>query len=160
MTDLLTDEIRAKWIGHHVEVDGDEITESMIKQFVYATEDDHPAYLSDGSASEAGVERLAPPLLYQAVTRPYVPLSSYNADGTTKEIRPIVGSGQSMGGTLSTEFVRPLRVGDRLSGVRTLVSMDEKKGARRQFVLVVWETEYRDQNGELIIRERYEQIIF
>lgn len=156
---LLTDDALA-WVGRQVEVKGDEITESMVQQFVFASEDDHPAYVSATSAAAAGTERVVPPMLYQAAIRPYVPLSEYSSDGIVLENRPVIGSGQSVGGTLSVQWIRPLRIGDRLSGVKTLVSMEEKDGSRRKFVVVVWETEYRDQKGELVIRERYEQICF
>lgn len=159
MGSLLDDEARS-WIGRRIEIEGDEITETMVRQFICATEDAHPAYVSDRTAADAATERVVPPMLYQGATRPYVPLSDYAPDGTVRENRPIIGSGQSMGGTLSVEWLRPLRVGDRLTGVRTLLSMDEKVGSTRQFVVVVWETEYRDQNGEVVIREQYEQIVF
>lgn len=157
---VLLDEEALAWVGRQVEVEGDEITESMVQQYVFASEDDHPAYLSDASAAAAGTERVVPPMLYQAATRPYKPLSEYSPDGIVVENRPVIGSGQSVGGTLSVDWIRPLRVGDRLSGVKTLVSMKEKDGSKRKFVVVLWETEYRDQIGELVIRERYEQICF
>lgn len=159
MGDLLTPEALA-WLGRQVEIQGDEVTESMVQQYVFASEDDHPAYLSDASAEDAGTERVAPPMLYQAAVRPYVPLSEYSSDGIVQDNRPVIGSGQSVGGTLSVEWVRPLKIGDRLSGVKTLVSMEEKNGSSRKFVVVGWETEYRDQHGEVVIREHYEQICF
>lgn len=159
MTGLLTDQARS-WIGREIVVDGDEVTEAMVQQFVYASEDAHPAYLSETTATDAGVERVAPPMLYQAAIRPYVPLDHYNSDGTVREVRPPLGTGQSMGGTLEVEWIRPLRVGDRLCGVRKLVALEEKSGSRRDFVIVRWQTEYRDQKGELVIREQYEQIVF
>lgn len=157
---VLLDDDALAWIGRQVKVEGDEITESMVQQYVCASEDDHPAYVSDSSAAAAGTERVVPPMLYQAATRPFKPLSEYSADGIVVENRPVIGGGQSVGGTLSVEWIRPLRVGDRLSGVKTLISMKEKDGSTRKFVVVKWETEYRDQIGELVIRERYEQICF
>ena len=159
MGSLLNDEALS-WVGRRIEIEGDEITETMVRQFIYATEDAHPAYVSDLTAADAGTPRVVPPMLYQGATRPYVPLSDYAPDGTVKENRPIIGSGQAMGGTLSVEWLRPLRVGDRLTGTRTLLSMNEKNGSTRQFVVVIWQTEYRDQNGEVVIREQYEQIVF
>lgn len=156
----LLDEDALAWIGRQMTVEGDEITESMVQQYVFASEDDHPAYVSESSAAAAGTERVVPPMLYQAAARPYKPLRDYSPDGIVVENRPVIGSGQSVGGTLSVEWIRPLRIGDRLSGVKTLVSMMEKDGSTRKFVVVKWETEYRDQIGELVIRERYEQICF
>lgn len=159
MGTLLTSDA-LEWIGRQIEVNGDEITESMVQQYVYASEDDHPAYVSDTSADAVGTSRVVPPMLYQAATRPYVPLNKYSSDGIVIENRPVIGTGQSVGGTLAVQWVRPLKIGDRLSGLKTLVSMEEKAGSRRTFVVVTWETNYTDQKGEVVIRESYEQICF
>ena len=156
----LLKEAALAWIGRKIEVQGDEITVAMLQQYVFASEDDHPAYVSASSAADAGTEWVVPPMLYQAATRPFKPLSDYSPDGLVVENRPVIGSGQSLGGNLSVQWIRPLRIGDRLSGVKTLVSMKEKRGSNRNFVIVSWETEYRDQNGEVVIRESYEQICF
>lgn len=156
---LLTEEALA-WIGNETVFAGDEITEATVRAFVFASEDLHPSYLGENEANLAGVNATAPPMLYYGVTRPYVPLDQYAPDGTFDGHRPPIGVGQSMGGTLSVEWLRPLRVGDRLIGVRTLKSMEEKAGARRSFVLITYETIYRDQTGEEVIREHYDQIAF
>lgn len=156
---LLTDEALA-WVGHETVFEGDEITESEVQAFVFASEDLHPSYLGEREGQFAGVPAAAPPMLYYGVTRPYVALDDYAPDGTFGGHRPPIGVGQSMGGTLSVEWLRPLRVGDRLTGIRTLKSMEEKEGARRSFVLITYETIYRDQTGEEVIREHYDQIAF
>ncbi|UZG60215.1 MaoC family dehydratase [Rhodococcus opacus] len=159
MTEILITDDDLAWVGRELEFVSDVVTESQVRQFVAATDDYHPAY--DGeSADELGIEHIAPPMLYYGITRPWVGLDGYADDGTVLHQRPLVGTGQAMGGTLSVEWIRPLHVGDRLRGVRTLASLEEKQGSRMRFALAVWNTEYRDQNGELVIREQYEQILF
>lgn len=155
---LISEEDRA-WVGRQLEFVGDVVTESHVRQFVAASDDHHPAYVSE-LATELGVEQHAPPLLYYGITRPWVSLDGYAEDGTVMHQRPLVGTGQAMGGTLSVEWIRPLQIGDRLSGVRVLTSLEEKQGSRMTFALATWNIEYRDQQGELVIREQYEQILF
>lgn len=147
------------WVGCEIEFESDTVTESHVRQFVAASDDYHPSYVPEKAAA-LGIEHNAPPLLYYGITRPWVSLDGYAEDGTVADQRPLVGTGQAMGGTLSVEWLRPLRVGDRLRGIRTLASLEEKDGARMRFALATWKIEYRDQNGELVIREQYEQILF
>lgn len=156
---LLTDEDLA-WVGRQIEFEGDEITEAMVRQFVAATDDPHPSYLPVGQPGVREGGPVVPPMLYYGSTRPFVCLAGYADDGTLEQQRPMVGTGQAMGGSLSVEWLRPLRVGDRLRGLRTLSSLEEKHGTQRTFALATWDTAYTDEKGEVVVRERYEQILF
>ena len=150
---LLTPEIMA-WVGRSIEFTGDPISAGEVRRFVAASGDDNPRY---GDGPDGG---LAPPMLYYAVTRPLAPAADLAEDGTVFEHRPMIGQGQAMGGSIEVEWLRPLRLDDRISGTRTLASLNEKRGRRRHFVVAEWTTEYRDAEGELVIKERYEQILF
>ncbi len=157
---LLTAEARA-WIGRKIAFNCDPVSVSEGRRFVAATGDDNPRYPAPSEAGVPAAEgQVLPPMLYYGATRPFAFESGFAADGTVEEHRPFVGTGQTMGGTLEIEWARDLRAGDRLSGVRTLVSLEEKQGRSRTFVLAVWETEYTDATGALVVRERYDQILF
>lgn len=155
---LLTPEILA-WVGRAITFESDPISISEARRFIAASGDDNPLYAIRQDVVDDAAD-LVPPMLYYGVTRPLVPASAMAEDGTVQEHRPMVGTGQTMGGSVELEWLRPLRVGDRLSGTRTLKSLTEKNGKTRQFVIAAWETEYRDRSGDLVVRERYEQLLF
>lgn len=155
---LLTPDLMA-WVGRTITFESDPISTSEARRFIAASGDDNPRYaLPEPGHDLAGA--IVPPMLYYGATRPLAPALQMAEDGTVEEHRPMVGTGQTMGGSVEVEWLRPLRVGDRLSGVRTLTSLTEKQGKTRQFVIAEWETEYRDPSGQLVVRERYEQLLF
>lgn len=156
---LLTPEIRA-WVGRSIEFDSDPISISEARRFIAATGDDNPRYALPEVGVKPEQSGEVPPMLYYGATRPLAHSSDFAEDGTITEHRPIVGTGQTMGGSVEVEWTRPLRLGDQLRGKRTLSSLTEKSGRSRTFVVAEWITEYRDESDELIVRERYEQLLF
>lgn len=57
------------------------------------------------------------------------------------------------------EFERPLEVGDILSGTTTLTDLYQREGSQGgTMTFAVYEAEYRDQNGDLIVTERLTRI--
>lgn len=157
---LISEEARA-WIGRQVTFTCDSIAVSEARRFVAATGDDHPLFPHPQDTGEPpAAEAVLPPMLYYGATRPFAFEGDFAPDGTVEEHRPIIGTGQTMGGTLDIEWERDLRPGDRLTGTRTLLSLDEKAGRSRTFVLALWLTEYSDDAGATVVKERYEQILF
>ena len=147
------------WVGRAITFESDPISISEARRFIAASGDDNPLYEIPQDAGDDAAAPV-PPMLYYGATRPLVPASAMAEDGTVHEHRPMVGTGQTMGGSVEMEWLRPVRIGDRLSGVRTLKSLTEKQGKTRLFVIAAWETEYRDQSGQPVVRERYEQLLF
>lgn len=156
---LLTPEM-LEWVGRSFEFTSDPISPSDARGFIAASGDDNPLYSLPDAGGEADPDIPVPPMLYYAVTRPFAPSKDFAEDGTVKELRPLIGKGQTMGGGVEMEWLEPLTLGDRLHGTRTLASLTEKKGRRRDFVVAEWVTEYRDAKDSLKVRERYEQILF
>ena len=156
---LLTPEIMA-WIGRSFEFQSDPISLSDARAFIAASGDDNPLYEMPEIGAEPASDVIVPPMLYYAVTRPFVSSEDFAEDGTVMELRPHVGTGQTMGGSVEMTWLAPLHLGDKLFGKRTLVSLNEKEGRRRTFVIAEWVTDYRTQDGVLKVRERYEQILF
>nr|WP_306265451.1 MaoC family dehydratase N-terminal domain-containing protein [Pararhizobium sp. IMCC3301] len=156
---LLTPEIEA-WVGRSFEFKSDPISLSDARGFVAASGDDNPLYQLPGVGEEPLQSIPVPPMLYYAATRPFALSEDFAEDGTVTELRPLVGTGQTMGGGVEMEWHEPLVLGDKLNGIRTLASLNEKSGRKRDFVIAEWITEYRDSSGRLKVRERYEQILF
>ena len=156
---LLTLEHQA-WIGTAITFRSDVITASEARRFVAATGDGTPFYPQpeDAGSDQAGAP--VPPMLYYAATRPFARTSDVLEDGTVAEHRPMIGTGQTMGGSVEIEWFRDLVVGDRLTGVRTLTALTEKTGRTRSFVVATWVTDYFDAEDTLVVRESYEQILF
>ena len=156
---LLTADI-LDWVGRSFSFVSDPISLSEARRFIAASGDDNPLYALPAPGEPAEAETPVPPMLYYAITRPLAPSDDFVEDGTVAEHRPLVGTGQTMGGSVEMEWLEPLSLGDQLHGTRTLVSLNEKSGRKRDFVIAEWLTEYRDKDGRLLVRERYEQILF
>ncbi len=155
---LLTPEAKA-WIGRQITFQSDPISVSDARCFIAASGDDNPVYELPRVGEDA-TGTPCPPMLYYGATRPWAPADEFSEDGTVAEHRPMIGKGQTMGGSVEMEWLEPLRVGDQLTGTRTLASLNEKQGRKFDFVLAEWITEYRDVEDRLKVRERYEQILF
>lgn len=156
---LLTPEIM-KWVGRSISFSSDPVSISEARRFIAASGDDNPLYALPAVGSKPAGETRVPPMLYYAITRPLAATEDFTEDGTVAEHRPLIGTGQTMGGSVEMEWFAPLLLGDRLEGTRTLASLNEKSGRKRSFVIAEWITEYRDEAGQLLVRERYEQILF
>lgn len=57
-------------------------------------------------------------------------------------------------GSVSWDYDRPLRVGDRLVGTRTVVADETRAGRSGTNRLVTLETEYADPAGAVVVRQR------
>jgi len=156
---LLTPEIMT-WVGRSQEFKSDPISLSDARGFVASSGDDNPLYALPELGHSEDCDAYVSPMIYYAVTRPFVSSKDFAEDGTVMELRPLIGTGQTMGGSVSMEWLEPLKLGDQLHGKRTLASLNEKEGRKRTFVIAEWLTEYWDNDGNLKVRERYEQILF
>ena len=157
---LLTPDIEAAWVGRSFSFSCDPIPVAEARRFIAASGDDNPAYTLPETGMPVADDTHVPPMLYYAITRPLAGSEDFFADGTVAEHRPEIGTGQTMGGSVEMEWLAPLTLGVQLHGVRTLVALEEKSGRSRDFVLATWVTEYRDDAGQLLVLERYEQILF
>jgi hypothetical protein len=138
------------------------IEEGHIASFARSIGDANPAYY--------GPEAIAPPTFVQASAQwdPDYPLrpkigQPWWGSGRGPGGAPSFGGGQSGGGGRGTglhaeqhyEYARPVRAGDVLTATTRAGETWEKEG-RRAGKLVFTEsiTEYRDQNGELVVTAR------
>ena len=89
-----------------------------------------------------------------------VELGELREDGVSaNKWLPAFPLGREMAGGLEIEYHRPVHPGDWLTATRTLTDIYEKQG--RSGPLIFYETvlEVRDDEGELVIREKTTRIL-
>ena len=144
----------------------DPVNLPMIRHWVDALDDRNPVYLDEEEAAKTRFGGIvAPPAMLQAWTmaRPRIE-GIAERGGAAMEISPdspiglLDGAGYTA--TLATnselEFVRYLRIGDRLSSLAVLESVSERKTTRLGTgYFVTWVTDYRTDDGETVGRQRF-----
>lgn len=144
----------------------DPVNVPMIRHWVDAIDDRNPIYLDDDAARAVGHAGLvAPPAMLQTwgMQRPKIE-GIAERGGTARETKgetPLTRlAAEGYTGTLATnselEFDRYLRPGDLLTSQGLLESVSERKqtGLGRGY-FVTWVTEYSDQTGAAVGRQRF-----
>lgn len=168
------DRVRAElmpWVGEPFGDSGpisapDPVNVPMIRHWVDAIDDRNPVYLDEPAARAAGhAGRVAPPAMLQTWTmqRPLIEGIAERGGSAqpSRGANPIsMLADEGFTGTLATnselEFDRYLRPGDDLTSEGFLESVSEQKttGLGRGY-FVTWMTEYRDQTGASVGRQRF-----
>lgn len=126
------------------------IEAGKVEEFARAVKDDNPAFRDEDAAAEQGFDSIPAPLTFTRVS-------------TFPRYRTVEGRGIDIGfqreyaihGEQSYQYERPLEVGDVLTGTMTLTDVYERDGGRGgTMTFAELETEYRDQDGELVLTER------
>ncbi len=128
------------------------IERGKVEEFARAITDSDPLFRDESVARERGYEAVPAPLTYARVSR----FPRYRPDG-------LEGYGFDLGfrpeyvlhGEQAYEYERPLFVGDVLTGTTTLTDVYQRDGGRAgSMTFAVYETEYRDENGDLVLTDR------
>lgn len=128
------------------------IERGKVEEFARAITEPDPLFRDEGVARERGYETVPAPLTYARVSR----FPRYRPDG-------LEGYGFDLGfrpeyvlhGEQAYEYERPLFVGDVLTGTTTLTDVYQRDGGRAgSMTFAVYETEYRDENGDLVLTDR------
>lgn len=138
-------------------VENFEVEAGKVEEFARALRDENPIYRNREAARSAGYEDIPAPPTFTRVS--YFP--RYRPDGIDENLGFDLGlqSENVLHGEQEYEYARPLIVGDVLSGVTTLVDVFQSEGSRGGIMtFCVYETEYRDQDGELVVTERVTRI--
>lgn len=179
MTELTKDELRRRLdelIGQPIDGEGkpsrapDPVNAAMIRHWAYALSDMNPAYLDPEFAASSrygGV--VSPPVMLQTWTMPPPKLEGiHDRGGVPIEIKKNVLqflSDAGYTGIIATnsefEIERYPRVGDEITGETVFESIsDEKQTAMGAGFFVTWLTTYRDQNGDVIGKQRFRTLRF
>lgn len=179
MTELTKDELRQRLddlIGKPVDGEGkparapDPVNAAMIRHWAHALSDLNPAYLDPEFATSSrygGV--VSPPVMLQSWTMPPPKLAGiHERGGVPVELKKnvlqfLADAGYT--GIIATnsefEIERYPRVGDEITGETVFEAIsDEKKTAMGNGFFVTWLTTYRDQNGDVIGRQRFRTLRF
>jgi uncharacterized protein len=174
MNDLADDPLREPldaWVGKPMGTSGpavapDPINLPMIRHWVDALDDRNPVYLDEDLAATTRFSGLvAPPAMLQTWTmaRPRIEgIAARGGAAVEVSAESPLGMLASAGytATLATnselEFVRYLRIGDRLSSLAVLESVsDQKVTTLGTGYFVTWVTDYSKDDGTVVGRQRF-----
>jgi len=128
-----------------------------VEEFARAVGDDNPAHRNAEAAGDQGFEAIPAPLTFLRTS--YFP--RHRPPGIDERFGFDLGfrSEYVVHGEHAYEFERPVRVGDVLSGTTTLTDVYQREGGRGgTMTFAVFETAYRDQDGDLVCTERLTRI--
>ncbi len=133
-----------------------------IAKYARAIEAEDPIHFDPASAREAGFRDVVAPALFPYVIR----MQAYNLvardrleeDGSPAEDVPPLPTRRAMAGEFSIELGVPVVAGDVVTVEKRLVDMYEKEGRSGPLVFVEMEFTFRNQEGEMVARERFTRI--
>ena len=127
------------------------VTRRDIRKYAIATGNPQAKYL-------AGDE--APPMFHVPLFWDVVPLDQLTPDGVSVDtLLPRFPLERAMAGGLEIEYLRPIRPGDWLTATRTLTDIYEKEGRSGPLIFYEVVMEIRDDDGNLVVKEKTTRIL-
>lgn len=126
------------------------VDRSKAKELARALFDDDPVYADEEAARAAGFDGIPVPLTASV-------LAAFEAEGGAVGYALDLGLdlGRLLHGESAWDYLRPLRIGDELSGRVVVKDVAHREGSRGgTMTLVTVETEFRDVDGEPVLRRR------
>jgi acyl dehydratase len=123
-----------------------EVDRSKIREFAQALGDENPIYFDDTAARAAGLPGIvAPPTFATA-------FKMWGEGGSSPHIKAMGGDVlRLLHGSEAYEYHALIRPGDVISGQTRVVSIEEKESRSGQLDIVVLQTDYHNQRGELVV---------
>lgn len=150
MSDLLSEDLLAN-IGRVSEPRREIVTRRDIRKYAVATGNRQRKYL-DGD--------VAPPMFHVALFWDVVELDTLTPDGVSVDtLLPKFPLERAMAGGLDIEYIKPVRPGDWLTATRTLTNIYEKAGRSGPLIFYEVVMEVKNDEGELVIREKTTRIL-
>ena len=147
---LLSDELLSN-IGRSSEPRRELVTRRDIRKYAVATGNRQRKYL-DGDQ--------APPMYHLPLFWDIVPLDQLTPDGVSIDtLLPKFPLEKAMAGGLEIEYHRPVYPGDWLTATRTLADIYEKQGRSGPLIFYEVIMEIRNDEGDLVIREKTTRIL-
>lgn len=128
-----------------------------VEEFARAIRDDNPAHRDEAAAADQGFDSVPAPLTFTRTA--YFP--RYRPEDIDENLGFDLGlrSEYLVHGEQEYEFERPVEVGDVLTGTTTLTDVYQREGRRGgTMTFAIYETEFRDQDGELVCTTRLTRI--
>ncbi len=149
MTVLTPDVLAA--VGRRSEPRREVVTRRDIRKYAVATGSRQRKYL-DGD--------LAPPMFHVPLFWDVVELQQLTPDGVSVDaLLPKFPLEKAMAGGLEIEYHKPVYPGDWLTATRTLTDIYEKEGRSGPLIFYEVIMEIRNDEGELVIREKTTRIL-
>ena len=154
MTSDLIDAETAARVGTVAATATGEVIRRDWQRWAAAVGDDNPLWFDPDYARANGYrDVICPPLYLQYAILGVSALSALRPDGSSGAVSGSLAfpkAPRRMAGGESTTFHLPAYHGDEIELVRTIESVVEKEGRSGRFVLVTWNTVYRNQHDELV----------
>ena len=157
--------------SHQPSVGPDPVNQPMMRHWAAAFEDDNPVYVDPEFAATTrfgGV--VAPPLMLQTWTMATPKITGIGErggspverdDGGPLAVFDDAGFTATLASNSEFEIVRYLRPGDTVSAETVVESISDEKQTRiGTGYFVTWATTYRDQDGEVVGRQRFRILKF
>jgi hydroxyacyl-ACP dehydratase HTD2-like protein with hotdog domain len=147
---LLSDELLSN-IGRSSEPRRELVTRRDIRKYAVATGNRQRRYLEGDQA---------PPMYHLPLFWDIVPLDQLTPDGVSIDtLLPKFPLEKAMAGGLEIEYHKPIYPGDWLTATRTLTDIYEKQGRSGPLIFYEVIMEIRNDEGELVIREKTTRIL-
>jgi acyl dehydratase len=119
-----------------------------VREFAVAIKDPSARYRDASAAAAEGFDGVPAPLTFTVV-------AGHHRDAASAVERLGLDIRRVVVGEVEWRYERPLVVGDRLDGRRTVADVRRREGGRGgEMTLVTLETEFRDQRGEVAVLQR------
>ena len=128
------------------------IEPGKVEEFARSITETDPVFRDPDAAADRGFDRVPAPLTYPRVSRfPRYRPEDVEMYGFDLGFQPEY----VLHGEQTYEYERPLQVGDVLTGTTTLAKVFQREGGRAgTMTFAVYETEYRDENDDLLLTDR------
>lgn len=124
------------------------VERSKVREFARALLDDDPVYQDAEAAKAAGFDGIPAPLTFSAASMHFRDDLPLFADLGLDLKRVLHGEN-------SWEYLAPVNVGDELVGHRRIADITTRPGKRGgDMTLVTFETNFVNQSGDTVLRER------
>jgi acyl dehydratase len=132
-----------------------EVTAKDIRRYAQAIGDPNPAFTDVDAATDAGFDGiLAPPLFCHTLAFEDVPANQLRTDGLPMELDLPLPVDRAVGGGSTYEVLGFVRPGDTITVTKVIEDIYRKAGSSGDLYFVVLTTEYVNQDGALLARER------
>jgi hydroxyacyl-ACP dehydratase HTD2-like protein with hotdog domain len=138
------------------------VTARDIQKYSFAVGESDPVHFDPEAARAAGYRDVVAPPLFPYVIRMQaygmVPTGDLEPDGSTADDVPPVPTRRAMAGETVIELGVPVVAGDVVTVDKRIADLYEKEGRSGPLVFVEMEFTFRNQNDELVARERFTRI--
>lgn len=157
--ELITAEARAM-IGQELPQQRGQVFRKEFQRWAASVNDRNPLYFDEDYATANGYRGIVmPPLFLRHVMQDVVTLDSLRPDGTGDPgALDIPLPPRRMAAGEQTEYFEPIYDGDVLTANGHLKDLREKSGSSGSFVLVTFETSYRNQHGTVVAKSSHSMI--